>query len=98
MRDRAKAEAMLDEHEKASSQYYAAPEEQAGEAFAAYTRTRAAVLDAMTLPDGWVLVPKVMTMEMHKAFTEEMDSWDYTNYRDGWAAACAAVQQPKDPT
>jgi hypothetical protein len=68
---------------------------------------RAAVLDAMTLPDGRVLVPKVPTQEMMEAGYKAVGSHHYEpgcRERQGWGqqanyiytAMLAAAQQKED--
>jgi hypothetical protein len=59
---------------------------------------RAAVLDAMTLKEGWVLVPKVPTNEM----LEQMNGYAFTDQEeafhavDCYTAMLAAAPQKED--
>ncbi len=78
--DRKTAEALLDEYDDAQTY---------GPTIEAVDKARAAVLDAMTTPEGWVLVPKVPTPEMKAKFYGSTGTW---------ADVLAAGPQPKDPT
>jgi hypothetical protein len=64
MRDRKIAEAMLDKYERESDLARSMHGVGAAEQRQVALQARAAVLDAMMVPEGWQLVPKVPTPEM----------------------------------
>ncbi len=101
MRDRKTAEAMLDKYERESDLARSMHGVGAAEQRQVALQARAAVLDAMTVPEGWQLVPKVPTDDMLvegaarvRDFYEK--TGQYPRTKAMYAAMLAAAPQKED--